>query len=112
MFAVSIVSLPPSGMASREFTARLSKRALELMRIDFDAPQPAAEHGLDGDVLAQRAANQVGHARDQPIDVGRLGIERLAAGERQQLLRQRCGALRTARRLIHRASQASVVLGT
>ena len=55
-----------------------------------------------------RAADQVGHAGDQPVDVGGLRIERLAPREREQLLSERHGALRAARHLIDCAPQFAV----
>ena len=71
MLAVSIVSLPPSGMASRAFTARLSKRALQLVRIGHGAPQAAGQHRLDHHRFAQRATQQFRHAGDQLVGVER-----------------------------------------
>ena len=87
----------------------VEQRAFQLVRIDRHAPQAAREHRLDRDVLADRAADQVGHAGDQPVDVGGLRIQRLAPREREQLLGQRDGALCAARHLIDRAPQFAVV---
>ena len=64
-------------------------RDLELVGIDLRAPQAAGQHGLDGDLLAERAPQQVGHAGDQAADIDRLRIERLAAREGEQPLGER-----------------------
>ena len=53
---------------------------------------PAADH-LDRDRRAHGAADQLLHAGDQPVDVGRLGVERLPAREGQQPVGQRRGPL-------------------
>jgi hypothetical protein len=61
------------------------------------------------DPLAQRPVEQVGHAADQRVEVDHLGLERLAAGEGEQLPGQRRGP---ARRLDHRLGEAdSLLLG-
>ena len=88
-----MVRRPPFDMASRAFTARLSNADFKLVGIERDAPQAGAEHGLDRDRLAERAAQQLGHVAHQPVDVGELDLMRLLAREREQSRDQRGGAL-------------------
>ena len=73
------------------------------------APQPACEHRLDGDLLSERPAQEIGHAGDQPSYIDRLGIERLLAGEGEQPLRQRFRAPCAAHGVLGRAPQPSAV---
>ena len=49
---------------------------------------------LDLDLRPDRAPDQVRHAEDELVDVGRLGVERLAPREGEEAVRQRCRALR------------------
>ena len=55
--------------AVRHGVARIDRevedRVFELAGIGMGAPQPAGQHGLDADRLAERAAQQLGHAGDQ-----------------------------------------------
>ena len=83
-------------MASRALTARFRIDDFELVRVDEGAPQAAGQHGLDRDLLAERAAQQLRHAGDQAADIDRLGIERLAARKGEQALGERGRALRAA----------------
>ena len=64
-------------------------RILELVGIRQRRARPRGQVDRKPDLLAQRPAQQLLHAADQLIDVDRLGIERLAPGERQQPMRQR-----------------------
>ena len=57
-------------------------------------------------MLAQAVTQQLRHAGDQPVDVDRLGVERLAPGESQQALSQRSRALRPAHRIVGGVTQA------
>ena len=82
---------------------------LELVGIGQHPPQPAGQHGLDGDLLAQSAAQQFGHAGDKAAGIDRLGVERLAAREGEQPLGERGRPLRAAHRVLHRAVQAVAV---
>jgi hypothetical protein len=50
---------------------------LQLVRIRFDAPDARATDRFERDSLAQGPLRQVGHARDQHVDVEGLGIEQL-----------------------------------
>ncbi len=56
------------------------------------AHRPSAELGPDLDPLAQRAVEQVDHPADLGVEVDHLGLERLAAGEGEQLAGQGRGA--------------------
>ena len=85
---VALVEMGVGGLdrelaAVRHGVARIDRevehRDLQLVGIDMHAPQPARQHRLDRDLLAERAPQQVGHAGDQPVDVEDLGIERLLA---------------------------------
>ena len=102
-------STPPSGIASRALTAMLSKADSSWARSASTVQASAARLGAHLDPLAERAVEQVGHAADQLVDVDHLGLERLAAGEGEQLAGQRRGA---ARGLDHRLGEADpLVLG-
>lgn len=67
------------------------------------APQSTREHGFDRDRLAERAAQQIGHAGNQSVGFDRLWIERLPTGEGEQLVRQRSRPSNAALRQLHRA---------
>jgi hypothetical protein len=66
----------------------VENRALELVAIHRDPPEPAREDRLDSDTLAERAPQQLGHAGHQLVRIQRLGLERLPAREGEQPLRQ------------------------
>ena len=55
----------------------------------MDRPQATGAHDFNICLGSHRAANQFLHARNQAIDVGGAGIERLSPCEREQALRQR-----------------------
>ncbi len=71
----------------------VEQRVLELVGVAERRPQPSARLDLEVDRVADRAAQQVLHAGDQRVDVGRLRIERLPAREGQQPVGQRGGPL-------------------
>ncbi len=85
---------PPSGMASRAFTARLSSAISSWLA----SAQYRAEHQrkarLDADRGAERALQQVGHAAHEVGHIDRVVLELLAAGEGKHALGQRRAALR------------------
>ena len=58
-------------------------RDLELVGIGQRPPQPAGQHRLDGDLLAERAAQQLGHAGDQRAR-HRPAWDRAAGGARRR----------------------------
>ena len=94
VLAVSMVRRPPSGMASRALMHRLSSAFSSWLGSTSVGPQAAARRRPRRSIVGpDRAADQVLHAGDQPVDVGRLGIERLAAREGQQPVGQRRRAL-------------------
>ncbi len=87
--------------------AQVEQRVLELVRIDQDGIRIGHADHRHGDGRSHRASDQLLHAGDQPVHVGRLGFQRLPSRERQQPVRQRRrpvgGALRgldVARRLV------------
>ena len=99
---ISIRRLDRQPAAVRHRVARVDREVeqhvLELVGIDARLPQAAGEHGLDRDVLAQGPAQQVRHAGHQSPDIERLRLQRLLAGEGEQPMRQRCGALHAGHR--------------
>ncbi len=76
---------------------------LELVGVGQHPPQAAGQHRFDGDLLAERTAQQFRHAGDQASGIDRLGIERLAPREGQQALGERGSPLRAAHRVLGRA---------
>ena len=70
-------------MASLAFSARLSSDILELMRVGEGGPNAGAEHGLDADLGAERAAQHVEHAGDEAVDVDSLTARAPGGGRRQ-----------------------------
>ena len=88
-----MVSRPPSGIASRALMHRLSSAFSSCDGSISVGHRPPAPTTSTVDLRPDGAADQLLHARDQAVDVGRLGIERLAAREGEQALGQRGGAL-------------------
>ena len=87
--AVSIVSRPPSGMASRRVDGEVQQRVLELVRdrrASATGPAPTRLAGRSPSPSVRRSRSSI--ARDQRIDIDRLGLERLAAREGEQPVRQ------------------------
>nr|GFA26693.1 hypothetical protein [Tanacetum cinerariifolium] len=81
--------------AARHGIARVEgqvyQRAFQLGCVNFAEPQVAAGEGLRADGRADGGGDQLAHARHQPVDVGRFGVQRLTSRERQQPLgEQRC----------------------
>ena len=78
--------------------SQVQQRILELVRVDQRGPEAARPHRLDGDRGADGSPDQLLHPGHQPIDVGRLGVERLSPREGQQAMGQRsrplCSSLR------------------
>lgn len=72
--AVSKVSLPPSGIASRAFTGKL-----ELIWISECTPQSAVQNCLDSNMLAESPAQQVGHTSHQAAEFNGFWVEWLLA---------------------------------
>ena len=84
----AMVMMPPSGIASRAFSAQVQDRQLELAGVDLDGPQVGAEVHLDVDVPAERAVEHLAHALRWRREVDRLRIDRATAREREQMPRQ------------------------
>ena len=96
--AVSMVSLPPSGMASRALIARLRialSSWLGSHRVVHSPPAVTISKRMQ---RADGAAQQVLHGGDELVGVDRLRIERLAAREGEQAVGQGGGALGRAHR--------------
>ena len=93
----SVHGLDGEPAAARHCIARVDRevedRVLKLRRIRLDLPQAGGQHGLDFDLLAKRAVEQLAHAGDQLVDDQGLGRKRLLARERQKPLRERRRAL-------------------
>ena len=79
------------GIASRALMQRLSSAFSSWERSTRVGHRPPAPTTSISIVGPTRAADQLLHAGDQPVDVGRLRVERLAAREGQQPLGQRGG---------------------
>jgi hypothetical protein len=86
----------------------IDQRRLEMVRVDLDVPEAGRADGLDLDVLAQRALDEVGGAHKELVDVEQFRIEGLPPGERQQTARQRGGALRAPHSVRQRAIETRV----
>jgi hypothetical protein len=70
---------------------KIDDRVFELAGIGVGSPQPAREHGFDGDVVAERAAEHFGPRGNQLVGVDRLRRQRLLPGEGEQAMGQgRC----------------------
>ena len=71
---------------------QIEDRILELMGIRQRRPVLGGKVHRKPDRLAQGPPQHLLHAADQLIDIDRLGVERLAPGEGEQPVRQRCRA--------------------
>ena len=76
------------------------------MRVHLDLPKSGAVDDFEIDVFSHRPPEEIGHSGNQLIDVGQLGVERLAAREGKQPLRQHRGALRAVRGVGDHARQS------
>jgi hypothetical protein len=94
--AVSTTSLPPSGMASRALMHRLSSAFSSCPGSACTFHSPTAATFSSSICGPERAAQQLFHVGHQPVGVDRLGLQRLAAREGQQPVRERRGALHRA----------------
>ncbi|GJD67564.1 hypothetical protein MMMDOFMJ_0480 [Methylobacterium gnaphalii] len=79
----------------------VQERALELVRIGPGAPEAARLHRLDLDRLAERAPQQLRHAGDEAVRLDRLGRQGLLAGEGEEAVGQRRGAVRALQPLLN-----------
>ncbi len=96
---------PAGGHGVAGVDREIQDRDLELVGVGMDRPEPPGQHGLDRDLLADGAAQEIRHAGDQPADLDRLRLERLLPGEGEQALGQRGRALGAAHRLLGGALQ-------
>ena len=79
-----MVSRPPSGMASRALMQRLSSAFSSWFGSTSVVQRPAAPTTSTSIARAHGAADQLLHARNQTVGVGRLGVERLLPREGQR----------------------------
>ena len=90
--------LSPAGHRVPRVDRQIEERMLELVGVYQHRPQTAGQHGLGLDLLAQSAAQEIRHPGDQPVDLERFRVERLAAREGQEPLGQRRGPIDPAHR--------------
>src|ERR1019366_1610224 len=81
--AVEITSLPPSGMASRALTDRLSSN---WFGIGLDQPELRAEVGFQQNILVDEPLQHALGAADQGVEIERARAADLAPSEGEQLL--------------------------
>ncbi len=88
MLEVRTVSLPPSGMASRALTARLTTTCSnwEMSTLTGHRSRPCT--GVELHLLADQAAQQHGEIGQRVTEIQHLRPQRLPARERQQLPHQ------------------------
>ncbi len=79
---------------------QVENRAFELVRIAPGVPQAGRRDDLERDGFAQGPTEQLLHGAHQAVGVHGLRIDGLAAGERQQPVRQGRGAIGGRRRRI------------
>ena len=80
-FAVSMVSVPPSGMASRALTARFIRTCSSWPGSAWTR-RGRAERASQLDVLADEPPQQLLHVAHQRVEVERPGLQRSACGRR------------------------------
>ena len=68
-FAVWIVNVPPSGIASRELTTRFRNDLRELAAIDEDQVELLFELAVDHDVLVEHPADESQRLVDECVEV-------------------------------------------
>ena len=78
--------------------AEVQDRVFELVGIDHRGPYARRADHLQRDAGADGALDEIAEIGDQPVDVGRLGIERLAARKGEQPVGQRRGTPRRPQR--------------
>ena len=93
-FAVSIVTDPPPGIASRALTARLTITCSSWVGSARIAAEARVEHRHELDVLADQPAQHRVHVGDDGVQVEHARLQHLPAAEREQLAGERCGARR------------------
>jgi hypothetical protein len=102
------------GSASRHRIPRVGGKIgdhrLELGPVDLHRPDRGRQRQLDGDVLAQRSGQQLHDPADDFVDVGSLGLQRLAPRECEETPRQVRPAQRRFERIAHQFLGHQVVL--
>ena len=104
-----MVSVPPSGMASRALTARLSRASSIWLASAEAGGKSGRQVEGDFDGRAERAVQQVVHAAHQLGEIGRPRLQRLAPGKGQQALRQGGAALGALRGAVEQAVGGGIV---
>ena len=104
--AVSIVSRPPCGIASRALTARLRITCSSCARSASTAGEAGCEPHADVDVVADEPAEHRLHPGDDLVEVEHHRVQHLAAAEREQLPGQRRRLLGRVRRSRSSCSRA------
>src|SRR3712207_9032784 len=79
-----------------------------LVRVGFRAPQTAGQDGLDRDVLAERAPDQLGHRADELVEIDDLGLQRRLARKGEQTMGEGGGALRDRKSTRLNSSHANI----
>ena len=81
-----MMSLPPSGMASRALSARLRIAVASWLGSTIAGHASSSNTDSISTCSPSVAPQQLGGIDDQRVDVGLPRLERLLAGERQQML--------------------------
>ena len=108
--AVSRVSRPPCGMASRALTVRFISTCSICPGSAETRPVSASEPELELDVLSDEPAEHRRQVADQRVDVEHLRLEDLLAAEGQELARQAGRALGRPPDLLHVVGQRVALL--
>ena len=92
--------LPAAGHRVAGVDCEVDQDLLELAGVRLDRPQAFGGCGVQGDVLAEGAAQQLIQARDDVVEAEYFGVHDVAAGEDQQLAGQPYRPLRRAADLL------------
>ena len=90
------MSLPPFGHGVAGVERQIEDRGGQLIGVDGGDAGFVLEHRFDLDMLAERRPQQLGGVDDQRVDVDLARLQRLLAGEREQMLgeiRAACGGV-------------------
>ena len=93
MLRVSSISLPPSGMASRAFSARLRIAVVSWLGSTSAGQASSASCGMISICSPSVGRSSLAASSDQRIDVDLARLQRLLAGEGEQMLGQLRAAL-------------------
>ena len=89
----AICSVPPFGHRIARVDGEVDDRLFDLHGVGEDLPQVGVGLRGDSDVLADHAPDQHDEVVEHRREVDLIGLQHLPAAEREQLLRQRRGAL-------------------